>query len=126
MAFVQYMYTDELLEWREEVRKNKDYKLSDKIRNILDERLVFVFDSKDGQEVYHLYESYFSKMEKISTLYNIKFESKRKFVEYKIKENIRLNALVDNWIKIMVNKQYKIKKKRKIIWHYLRTKSLTD
>ncbi len=37
---------------REKARKNGNYKLSDEIRGQLDAIHTFVFDTKDGQEVY--------------------------------------------------------------------------
>lgn len=46
--------TDELVYLREIARQDKDFKKSDEIRNILDSRGSFVFDTKDGQVVYHL------------------------------------------------------------------------
>ena len=44
---------DELVDIREIVRKNKDWKLSDKIRDYLDSKLVFIFDTPNGQEIYY-------------------------------------------------------------------------
>jgi len=46
-------YVSELIEIREEARANKDWKLSDEIRDYLDTKQSFVFDTKDGQAVYH-------------------------------------------------------------------------
>lgn len=46
--------TDELVYLREIARQDKDFQKSDEIRNILDSRGSFVFDTKDGQVVYHL------------------------------------------------------------------------
>lgn len=46
-------YIDELIEIRREAREQKDWKLSDEIRNYLDSKFIFVFDHKEGQEVYH-------------------------------------------------------------------------
>jgi hypothetical protein len=46
-------YISELIDIREEARLNKDWKLSDKLRNYLDTKQSFVFDTKDGQVVYH-------------------------------------------------------------------------
>ena len=46
-------YVSELIEIREEARANKDWKLSDEIRDYLDTKQSFVFDTKDGQVVYH-------------------------------------------------------------------------
>jgi len=50
--------TDELVYIREQARLNKDYKLSDEIRNELDSRGSFVFDTKYGQVVYHIGSGY--------------------------------------------------------------------
>jgi hypothetical protein len=44
---------DELIYIREQVRLEKNYELSDKIRNYLDDNSTFVFDTPTGQEVYH-------------------------------------------------------------------------
>jgi hypothetical protein len=46
--------TDELTDIREQARLNKNYALSDAIRNELDARGSFCFDNPNGQEVYHL------------------------------------------------------------------------
>lgn len=46
-------YDSELIEIREEARKNKEWKLSDEIRDYLDTKEIFVFDTKDGQVIYY-------------------------------------------------------------------------
>jgi len=46
-------YVSELIDIREEARTNKDWKLSDEIRDYLDTKESFVFDTKDGQVIYH-------------------------------------------------------------------------
>lgn len=46
--------TDELIDNREHARNENNWLLSDQIRAELDSRNCFVFDSKDGQEVYHM------------------------------------------------------------------------
>lgn len=46
-------YIDELIYLRQTARENKDWKLSDEIRDYLDSKLVFVFDTKDSQQVYY-------------------------------------------------------------------------
>ncbi len=88
-------YIDELIEYRREARLNKDWALSDEIRSYLDTKLVFVFDSKFGQEIYHLTEDYFKpqlrKPETISM-------SRRQYVEYKIKEDINANNNFNSWL----------------------------
>jgi cysteinyl-tRNA synthetase len=46
-------YIDELVDMRENARYNKNWKLADKIRDLLDTKHVFVFDTKEGQVIYH-------------------------------------------------------------------------
>lgn len=88
-------YIDELIEDRKEARENKNWKLSDEIRNYLDAKLVFVFDTKWGQEVYYLTEWYFKNKErKIETM----AMSKRQFVEYKIKQDINAEKNFEAWL----------------------------
>ncbi len=88
-------YIDELIEDRKNARDNKDWKLSDEIRNYLDSKLVFIFDTKDGQEVYYLNENYFkNKNRKIETI----AMSRRQFLEYQIKQDINSNNNFDAWL----------------------------
>ena len=47
-------YIDYLIYMRENARKNKDWELSDDIRDYLDTKNVFCVDTKDVQVVYHL------------------------------------------------------------------------
>lgn len=47
------MYIDEIIDKRHEARINKDWELSDKLREELDSKNVFVFDTLKGQEVYY-------------------------------------------------------------------------
>ena len=44
---------DELVFLRQEARDEKNWKLSDEIRTYLDSQHSFVFDTDDGQVVYH-------------------------------------------------------------------------
>ena len=46
-------YVDELVDFRKEAREQKNWKLSDKIRDYLDTKHSFIFDTKEGQVVYH-------------------------------------------------------------------------
>jgi hypothetical protein len=49
-----YLYhIDELIEMRAKARENKDWELSDEIRDYLDSKSVIIMDSKDGQIVYN-------------------------------------------------------------------------
>lgn len=52
MNFEGY-YIDELIELRKHSRLAKDWGLSDDIRDYLDSKHIFIFDHKEGQEVYH-------------------------------------------------------------------------
>lgn len=88
-------YIDELIDIREDARANKDWKLSDEIRNNLDTKLVFVFDTKDGQEVWYLPEHYFrNKDKKIETI----AMSERQYVEYRIREDARREKEFESWL----------------------------
>ena len=44
---------DELVDSRKEARIKRNWSLSDRIRNYLDTKHVFVFDTEYGQVVYH-------------------------------------------------------------------------
>jgi len=88
-------YIDELIDDRKEARVNKNWKLSDEIRDYLDTKLVFIFDTKWGQEVYYLTERYFKNQDrKIETM----AMSKRKFLEYKIKQDINAENNFEAWL----------------------------
>tara|TARA_R110000851_G_scaffold107231_10_gene227286 strand:+ start:881 stop:1141 length:261 start_codon:yes stop_codon:yes gene_type:complete len=45
-------YIDELIDIRKEARHQKDWKLADEIRDYLDTKFTFIFDHKEGQEVF--------------------------------------------------------------------------
>src|SRR3989344_3131219 len=88
-------YIDELIEDRKIARENKDWKLADEIRNYLDTKLVFIFDAKWGQEVWHLGDKYFERQErKIET----SPMSKRQYVEYRIKQDINAEKNFEAWV----------------------------
>lgn len=96
-------HIDELIEDRRIARENKEWKLSDDIRNYLDEKFIFIFDVKgnDGkpfQEVHYLYNEYFNRMESVEGMENLKFKSKRDFLEWKIKQNIQSEKRFDAWL----------------------------
>lgn len=57
MIVLKDILTDKLIDIRQQARDNNDYLLSDLIRQELDSRNCFVFDSKNGQEVYHMTKS---------------------------------------------------------------------
>ncbi len=46
-------YIDELVDLRNEAREQKNWKLSDEIRDYLDSKHTFIFDTVEGQVVYH-------------------------------------------------------------------------
>jgi len=91
----QSKYIDELIEERKLARENKDWKLSDDIRDYLDTKLVFVFDAKWGQEIYNLTEGYFKNKEReIETT----AMNNRQYVEYQIKQDINANNNFEAWL----------------------------
>lgn len=45
-------YVSELIDIREAARLDKDFQLSDEIRDYLDEKFTFIFDTKDCQVIY--------------------------------------------------------------------------
>lgn len=92
------LYIDEIIEIRRIIREQKNWFLSDIVRSYLDEKFVFVFDTKDGQEVYNLNKKYFKNKEKIEKLYKIKFRINRDFVEWKIKKEIQAEKSFESWL----------------------------
>jgi hypothetical protein len=93
-------YIDEIIELRSEARKNKDWTLSDKIRNYLDEKLIFVFDMNWGQEVWFLPEQYFKNKDKKPETVKL---SNRKYVEHRIQQDIKLEIVFDAWVYSMLH-----------------------
>ena len=118
---------DELIELRKEARLSNNWKLSDEIRNYLDTKLIFIFDTKFGQEIYYITESYINKtfnyserriekeehdettitielawsetrICKIERLHNIKFDTTRKFVEWNIQNETKADKGFDSWL----------------------------
>jgi len=79
MDFNNY-YIDELVELREKARESKDWGLSDELRKFLDLKKAFVFDTPEGQVVLH----------------SNKFKDRKELEDY-IKEQRRLEALVDSF-----------------------------
>ena len=74
-------YISELIEIRKKARANNNYALSDEIRNYLDDKESFVFDTKEGQVVYH----------------ELKGMTRSKLIE-KINREKQANKLFDAWL----------------------------
>jgi hypothetical protein len=74
-------YISELIEIRRKARVSNDYALSDKIRNYLDAKESFVFDTKEGQVVYH----------------ELKGMTRSKLIE-KLNREKQANKLFDAWL----------------------------
>lgn len=74
-------YISELIEIRRKARINNNYALSDEIRNYLDTKESFIFDTKDGQVVYH----------------ELKGMTRSKLIE-KINANKRAEKMFDSWL----------------------------
>jgi hypothetical protein len=88
---------DEMIEFRAAARKDKQYQICDLLRDFLDTQLIFIFDGVNGQEVYYLTESYFKFKTKIEEQKKITLTN-RKFVEYRIKQDINSEAYLQDWI----------------------------
>ncbi len=109
----EYLHIDQLIDIRKEARINKDYKLSDEIRDYLDSKLVFIFDHSDGfQEVWHCPESYFKRIARgfefgpesivypeVYFKYMKKdFLCKRKYIEYKKEVDRLTDKSTESWL----------------------------
>lgn len=88
-------HIDELIEDRRIARESKDWKLSDEIRAYLDERLIFVFDTKGGQEIYYLHQGYFERKGFNDETKNM---TNRQYLEYRIQQDIKAEKLFDAWL----------------------------
>ncbi len=84
------MNYEQLLEDRKQARIDKNYAESDTIRDTLDAKLIFTFDTKDFQEVYYLTSGYFKKKP-------VKM-SNRKYLEYIIQRDIRAENNFNSWL----------------------------
>ena len=73
-------YIDELIDIRENARQKKDWTLSDKIRIYLDSKHVFIFDTNEGQIVYH------------------RNNETRKSLIDKMKQELRATKLFNAWL----------------------------
>ena len=72
---------DNLIDDREYYRSKGNYGKSDEIRDYLDTKNVFIFDTKDGQEVYH-----------------IPYNTTREDLVIKINNDKRADKLFDAWL----------------------------
>ena len=77
---LKYKYIDELIEIREKARLMKDWDLSDEIRSYLDSKHAFVFDTEEGQIVYH-----------------VKNETRNSLIN-KLKKELRWENLFNGWL----------------------------
>jgi hypothetical protein len=73
-------YIDELVDLRNEARAKKNWKLSDEIRDYLDTKQTFIFDTIDGQVVYHGKEN-----------------TRQKLIE-QLKKETRAEKMFDAWL----------------------------
>jgi hypothetical protein len=126
-AFYDVQY---LLDLRAENRLEKNWEQSDKLRTLLDELNVFVFDlPKNETMTYHLGQSFFKNL-KLKTIRNTKedtetqsaidfsyflndkkeFKTKRKYLEYFIEEDKKTDALTEAWIYTQ-NQKFRLKER---------------
>lgn len=88
--YIRRMTTGFLIDARAAARRAGRYSLSDKIREHLDNRLSFVFDTKDGPEVHHLTASFFMRKPNHIT--------HRQYLEERISSDIRAEKRFDAWL----------------------------
>lgn len=88
-----------LLQRRLDARAAKNWTLSDAIRDELDALGAFVIDQKDGtQKTLRLDDDFFRHMEKVAGMYGITFGTRRKYVEWRVKQDIRAEQLFNAWL----------------------------
>jgi len=75
----------ELVYNRQLARDNKDYKESDRLRDLLDSKGVIIFDTPEGQEVYYT------------------VNKTREQIIKQIQEDKKANAIFDAWLYSMSN-----------------------
>lgn len=84
------MLIDEIIDLRWQARQAKQYVESDRLREILDNELVFTFDHKDHQEVHYLTPAYFRKKPEVMT--------HRQYVEHRLRQDRQAEATLNAWI----------------------------
>lgn len=84
------MLIDEMIDLRWQARQAKQYAESDRLREVLDDELVFTFDHKDYQEVHYLTPTYFRN--KPETMTN------RQYVEHRLRNDRQADAMLNAWI----------------------------
>lgn len=97
---------DYFIDQREISRKEKRWENSDKLRDILDNIGVFIFDLKDKSMIYYLGDEFFKNMD------SNKFKTKRKYLEDFIEKDRQSYARLEAWLYSMSESNKK--KDRKI------------
>lgn len=88
-----------LLLQRKQARAEKNWPLSDKLRDELDDNHVFVFDQKDGdQKAYQRGPEFFAHMVKAGGLHDIVFKNKRHYVEWRLQQEVLADKRFDAWL----------------------------
>lgn len=124
-------FIDILLDYRKNKRLEKNWSESDRVRNLLDEMNVFVFDLPKGQYMtYFLDDSFFKWLEVIGDVKLKKdvyifrsrviqdestfksFTTKRKYVEYVLEQERQAEARQEAWLYTM-QESIRIKKDNK-------------
>lgn len=99
------MNIDEIIYDRQKFREHKNFKEVDRLRDILDSELVFVFDLPENkQEVYYLTEKYFR--------FKPQGISHREYVKEQIKKDAQLEAVINAFV--FSNLTYRKKRNRRI------------
>lgn len=91
-----------IIQDRLKARTAKDWITSDRLRDKLDAMGVYVFDGSNGkQNAMELDDAYFQHMEKAATMYDIQFDSRRKYVEFRLKQDLTAEKRFEAWLYTM-------------------------
>lgn len=89
----------DLLQRRRQARNAKNWRLSDQLRDELDEHGIFLFDKKDGDyDVLLRRDEYFEHMQKAGILNGIEFKNRRHYVEWRLQQDILADKRFDAWL----------------------------
>lgn len=93
---IEGRYIDELIEYRYQLRLNKDYTEADRIRTLLDSYNVFIFDTRDYYEVYHYPMDMLVTRKDIEKIITDKVKSEKIFNAWLYSINNKINNGISN------------------------------
>jgi hypothetical protein len=99
---MENMYIDELIDMREQLRNNKNWKAADEIRDYLDTKDVYIFDTVHGQVTLHLNNNFFKEKDRKE---ETKSMTRRKYIEYLEKQSINAEKRLAHWMYVNTPKE---------------------